>query len=243
MRAQTERSGASNAEINRELAALKRAFTLAGQGGHLLTKPHIPLLREDNVRRGFFETEQFEAVLRALPPVLGAVVLTADETGWRIREVLELEWRQVDFGGRTVRLNPGTTKNREGRAFVLTSPLEAVFRMQDAEANRLRQIGRIVPRVFHRNGRPIRNFRRAWARACSEAGCPGRLVHDLRRTAVRNLVRAGVSERVAMSISGHKTRSIFDRYNVVSESDLADAAERLDRLRSARSGSLHNVQR
>jgi integrase len=83
--------------------------------------------------------------------------------------------------------------------------------------------------VFHRNGQPIRSFYDSWRTACTGAGVPGRILHDFRRTAVRNLVRAGVPERVAMTMTGHKTRAVFERYNIVSAGDLDDAARRLNR--------------
>ncbi len=88
----------------------------------------------------------------------------------------------------------------------------------------------LTPWIFHRKGRQIGDFRKAWTTACEKAGVPGRILHDFRRTAVRNLVRAGVPELVAMQMTGHKTRSVFDRYNIVSEEDLMEAAKRLDRV-------------
>ena len=221
--------GVSNAQINRELALLKRAFNLAIQGGTLLTKPHIPMLRESNPRSGFFERDQFHAVLPHLPDAVRGVVEFAYITGWRVpSEVLTLRWRQVDWAGAEVRLDPGTTKNREGRVFPFTTALRTLLERQLTASRALEARGIRCPYVFHRNGRPIKSFIWAWRNACRLAGCPGRLVHDLRRTAVRNLVRAGVAERVAMRLSGHLTRSVFERYNIVSEGDLREAAVKIE---------------
>ena len=85
----------------------------------------------------------------------------------------------------------------------------------------------------HADGKPVRDFREAWRNACNPAGVPELLLHNLRRSAVRNLRRLGVAESVAMKISGHKTASIFRRYDITDEPDLADAARRLDEKRNA----------
>jgi integrase len=235
-----QKAGASNAEINRELAALKRAFNLAVQAGKLFNKPHVPMLRENNVRKGFFEREQFEGVRCRLTEAVQAVVTFAYVTGWRIpSEVLRLQWRQVDFETGEVRLDPGTTKNTEGRVFPFTRDLCELLEAEKAKTDALRkQNGIICPWVLHRRGRPVRSFRSAWAAACTAAGVPGRIPHDFRRTAVRNLVRAGIPERVAMQMTGHKTRSVFERYNIVSEGDLRAAAARLDEVAGTIPGTI-----
>jgi integrase len=231
-------AGVSNAEINRELTILKRIFSLAMQAGKLLHRPHVPLLRENNTRTGFFELEQFESVVGHLPAPLRPVIEFAYITGWRIdSEILPLEWRQVDFKAGEVRLEAGTTKNRDGRVFPLTDDLRRLLDAQQAEHLRLKKAGQIEPWVFFRmvaetrgglkHPKPIRAFTKAWKKACLAAGCPGRIPHDLRRTAIRNMVRRGVPERVAMTLTGHKTRSVFERYNIVSDGDLRTAAEQL----------------
>jgi len=232
-------TGASNAEINRELALLKRMFTLAMQAAKLLYRPHIPMLKENNVRTGFFEREPFESVLAHLPAEIQPVIEFAYITGWRIAsEVLPLKWRQVDFDAGEIRLDAGTTKNGEGRVFPFTTDLRTVLKSQHAEHERLKKVGQIEPWVFFRmvaEGRggdkkpkPIVSFSKAWKSACRAAGCPGRIPHDLRRTAVRNFVRQGIPERVAMQLTGHKTPSVFQRYNIVSDGDLKDAARRMN---------------
>jgi integrase len=225
--------GASNATINRELVTIKRAYSLGIQKRIISDRPHISMLEEDNVRQGFFERDQLEAIEQHLKPHNRPPSEFAYITGWRKQEVLSLRWPQVDFKAETVRLEPGTTKNREGRVFPFTGDLRAVLEGQRAKAEALRKKGIITPWVFFvedkgRAGRRIQDFKRNWKSACLKAGVPGRIFHDFRRTAVRNLVRSGVPERVAMTMTGHKTRSVFERYNIVSEGDLKDAAARLD---------------
>ena len=234
----------SNAEINRELAVLRRAFALGEKAKKIDDSPPFDMLTEDNVRTGFFERAEFETVAAHLPLELAAPMRFAYITGWRRNEVLTLQWRQVDFNARTVRLEPGTTKNKKGRAFTFTSELEDVLRGQDALTRDVqREQGRICPWVFHRRRKPIKDYYGAWRRACLNAGLgqlieakdgkrarikAERIMHDFRRTAVRNLVRAGVTEKVAMTMTGHKTRSVFDRYDIVSPGDVERAAGLLD---------------
>lgn len=91
------------------------------------------------------------------------------------------------------------------------------------------------PWVFHgTHGRPVANHLNGWVDACKRAGLPGLLFHDLRRSAVRNMKRAGIQDVEAMHISGHRTRAIFDRYNIVDEAGLRSAAEKLERYAKRR---------
>lgn len=219
--ARRQAEGASNATINRELAALKRMFSLTIRAGKLTSRPYIASLEENNARQGFLDHGSFLALRANLADYLKDPVTFLYLSGWRVSEMRSLEWRDVDLTGKVVRLRPEISKNKDGRVLPLSGELLEVI--ERARQNRSPD----CPYVFHLNGQPIGDFRRAWKTACQAAGLSGAIVHDLRRTAVRNMVRAGIPERVAMSLSGHKTRSVFDRYNIVSEADLAQATERL----------------
>ena len=165
-------------------------------------------------------------------------------TGWRLSsEILPLEWRQVDWTGRVVRLDPGTTKNAEGRTFPFTAALEKLLKDQKTEHDRLKKKGRIVALVFHRNGKKIRDLRGAWKTACKAAGVPGRILHDFRRTAVRNLERDGVSRSAAMAMVGHKTEAIYRRYAIVDAGALRDAAAKIDRAAGGRTAATNTNER
>ena len=226
-----QEAGASNAEINRELAILKRAFSLGARAGKILNKPYIPGLKESNVRKGFFEPDQFKAVLNHLDLPLQKLMTFYYITGCRKSEGLTLQWRQIDFRTGTVILDPGTTKNDDGRVFPFTQELRELLESQKAYTDQLQREKKIVcPWVFHRNGRPIKSYDGAWRSACKKAGLPGRHVHDFRRTTVRRLEQAGVSRSVGMKLTGHKTESVYRRYAIVSKSDLEEATRRLDAL-------------
>ena len=218
---QRKRDAASNASINRELSALKRMFTLAIQANKFTWRPYIPTLEENNARQGFLEHGAFVALRGALPEYLRDPVTFLYHSGWRVSEMRTLEWRDVYLDSREVRLRPELSKNKDGRVLPLDADLLTVFE----RAKSKRKLDCV--RVFHSDGKPVGDFKKSWKSACKTAKLQGTLVHDLRRTAVRNMIRASVPERLAMAISGHKTRSVVDRYNIVSESDLRDAADRL----------------
>ncbi len=252
-----QEEGASAGTVNRELALLKRLLRLAYENGKLMRLPVVRMLKEAAPRSGFFEADEFEAVRRYLPQDLQVAVTIAYTFGWRIlSEVLALRLAQVDLEAGTIRLDPGTTKNDDGRLVYLTPELKTLLGEQMNRVKGLmRNRGAVVPYLFPNlsgrfQGKPRRDFVKAWKTAClgamlegkSEAaraltlaavkqnpklGLLGKLRHDFRRTAVRNLVNAGVSERVAMQITGHKTRSVFDRYHIVSPADLREATEKL----------------
>jgi len=229
-----QEEGAANAEINRELATLRRGFNLALQAERIPRMPHFPRLQESAPRAGFFEVDEFHAVLQHLPDCLRGPISFAYLTGGRCRsEVLTLQWRNISFETGTVRLDPGTTKNKDGRVIYMTAQLRVLLEEQRRQTLALQQqTNRIISLVFHDNGERIVNYDKRWREACKRAGVPGKYVHDFRRTAVRNMVKAGIPERVAMEMSGHKTRSVFDRYHIVADSDLREAANRLERAMS-----------
>jgi integrase len=219
--------GVSNSTINRELSALKRMLMIGSRGTppKVAKVPYIPMLKESNVRKGFLEHGDFLSLKNSLPEHLKGFVTFAYKCGWRLSEITNLTWDQVDLSQGIVTLNPGETKNDEGRTVYLDDELRGVFQGQWEVC---KQAQKILPYVFLNEGKidRIKRFDKAWSTACDKAEIGTRLFHDLRRTAIRNMIRAGIPERVAMMISGHKTRSVFDRYNIVSDNDLKLAAQR-----------------
>ncbi|MGE0363243.1 MAG: tyrosine-type recombinase/integrase [Vicinamibacterales bacterium] len=221
---------AKPATVNRELAVVRRAFRLALRGGELAAIPHVGLLQEHNVRQGFFERDQFDAILKHLPTEYHAPLRFAYITGWRFKsEVLSLTAAQVDLKAGFVRLEVGTTKSGEGRSFYVTEDLRTLLKAQLASIEALAKRDIVCPYLFHRDdGTQIRDFKKAWRSACEAAGYPGKLFHDFRRTAVRNLERAAVPRSTAMAMVGHKTEAIYRRYAIVDEAMHREAAAKLD---------------
>jgi integrase len=214
------------ATVNRSTQLLAQAYKLAIRRRHLVTAPAIRRLSEaGNARQGFFVETEFRTVIEHLPDYLKDFALFAYLTGWRKGETASLQWEDVDSD--VIRLRSEHSKNREGRTVPLVGELSELIERRKA-ARRLEKNGTVMLSefVFHRDGNHIGSIRKAWATACKFANVPGRLFHDLRRCAVRNMVRAGVPTDVARSISGHKTASIFSRYNIVAEDQKRDALER-----------------
>ncbi len=203
--------------------------------------PFIEFLKEPPARKGFLTVEKFDELIALLPTHLRPLVTLLYFCGTRIGEALQIEWEQVDLNARTIRLEPEQTKTDEAR--VLPLPPALVMMLDDVESTR--RTGRVFDGA---------NLRKEWTKACAAAGVgtltevegrpydpiySGLTLHDLRRSAVRNLVNAGVPERVAMSISGHKTRSVFDRYHIVSTDDVLSAMQKVvtASLSSAKQGN------
>jgi integrase len=217
----------SNATINRELELLSRALRLAHDRQLLPSIPKVKALTENNTRQGFFERPDLEAVVAALPDYLRDFTRFAYLTGWRKGEIVSLKWTDVDRDAGAIRLRPEAAKTGRGRTVMLEGDLaELIDRRWGARLFEKDGNVRVAALVFHRDGGPVGDFRKAWVTACQVAWVPDKLFHDLRRTAARNMVRAGVPERVAIAVTGHVTRSMFDRYNIVSEDDLRMAAQR-----------------
>ena len=241
----------SNATINRELEYLRQAYALKvheiGPG------PMMPKLKE-RIREGFFDRADFEIITANLPEDLQDFSRWGYFTGWRKSEISSLSWSELSIETRQLRLRGQFTKNGEPRMIPLMGELWEIIerrwkaRRYEGENGEtilsplvfFRQKGRGVPN----EGAPVTEFRKTWKAACDAAGKPEALFHDFRRTAVRNMMRAGVDRRVAMLISGHKTESIFERYNITDERDLEDAVrktqEYISQLPKKRSESENN---
>jgi len=230
---------ASDATINRELSVIRRGFTLGGQTDPPLvtSPPHIPKLAENNIRQGFLEHVQYAKLRGRLPVHLMALLVVGYHVGCRAGELRAVQWPQVDFDARQIRLSGDQTKAKAARTLPIYGEMEKWLKKQweDHEKN-----WPDCPWVFHWNGKPIGSHMKGWSKACKAAGLDGLLFHDLRRSAVRNMERAGIPRNIAMAISGHKTEAVYRRYDIVAPGDLEVAAAKLERYFQNQKGATTN---
>jgi len=224
--------GKADNTIRNEVAALRRGLRLAHESGRLSNLPPIPMPEEGPVREGFLTRGEMDTLLGKLPDYLRPVTLFAYLTGWRRGEVLSLTWNRVDFDSGELRLFVAGSKNKTGRTFPFRKlpELDALLESQlDLTRTLEKERGEIIPWVFHRDGDQIKSLKTAWAGACRRAGLEGTIFHDLRRCAVMNLERAGVSRSTAMDLTGHKTESIYKRYAIADRAAQEEGVEKLAR--------------
>ena len=219
-----QRAGRKPETINREIAVLRFAFRLGYRHDLVARVPAIKLLPQLAVRNEFFTREEINALLPCLPGHLRDVVLFAFLTGWRQGEITGLTWASVNRSAGVIRLDPEQNKTRSVRVLALEGELSALIERRW----RARKAGDVLAEhVFHRAGRQLKSMRGPWLTACKRAGLGHRMFHSLRRSAARNMSMQGIPEKVIMAIMGHKTRVMFDRYNIVTETNQRAYAKRL----------------
>jgi integrase len=224
-------SGCAVATANRELTAVRRAFRLAADSDPPLVAALlcIKLPKERNRRKGFLEWSEFAAIREHLPGHLKPVMTTAYYTGWRVpSEICSRERRHIRDGMLVLEVYEG--KNEEPRLF----PLDMVPDLRDTieqqlEATRKLEAGtgRVISLLFHNRGNRIVDYRSAWKDACKAAGLSGKIPHDFRRTAARNLIQSGVDPFTTCQLVGWKSMEMLKRYNIVDEQTLKRAVVKL----------------
>ena len=216
-------AGAATGTINRRPRPSTAWAPSPSTGAGSTPCPGFPdRLRENPPRQGFFEHPEYLAVRAHLPAPWQDILDLAYYSGWRKNEILGLTWDEIDEAGGVIRLSPARSKTLVGTDSPHLTP-HCRRRWNRRRARRDPD----SPLVFHRDGITVRRWRTAWRTACQAAEVPTRFLHDCRRTAARNLIRANVPERVAMLLTGHKSRAIFDRYNIIHEQELLDAGDQL----------------
>jgi integrase len=214
--------GAAPGSVNLELAALRRGFRIMFEKKMISEAPVIKLFTLDNARQGFVDGGDFGALLSEIGNEdTRDLVEFLYNSGWRSNEARQLRWSWVDLSASMIRLPAAYSKSKTAR------PLPIAGALADIIARRIKSRRLDCEFVFHRKGKPIRQFHKAFKGAAARIGQPGLLPHDMRRSAVRNFRRAGLSEHEGMALSGHKTRSVFERYNIISDEDLTDAMARV----------------
>ena len=222
---QRRREGVANATINRELELLQRAFRLGYEAEpQLVVKvPRIEMYDEsDNVRTGMLEHDGYLGLRDTFPAPYRLLLVVGYHLGSRLGALLQIQWPQLSFSRNEIRLEATTTKDKRARLLPIYGEMRHWLDMAHAERNPK------CPYVFQSKGRRLIFNWRTWNNLCELGGVPGLHFHDLRRTALTNMVRAGIPEKVAMEISGHRTRRTFERYHIVSDRNIREVASRME---------------
>lgn len=202
---------------------MRRGFTLALREDPPLVRraPYIPKLEEDNVRQGFIEQGQYLVLREALPDHLKALLVVGYHRGNRLGELRKLRWPQVDLEAREIRIQKAQAKGKKPPTLPIYGDMVEWLKWQ------AKRRAKGCDLVFHWDGKPLGSHLKSWDRGCAEAEIPGIHSHDLRRSAIRNMERAGIPRHVAMQISGHRTESVYRRYDIVVEVDIKAAGDKL----------------
>jgi integrase len=234
------RESASDATINREFAIVRRGFSLALREDPPLVRraPYIPKLEEDNARQGFIEQGQYLSLRNALPDHLSlkSLLVVGYHCGNRLGELRKLCWNQVNLEAREIRIQGAQAKAKRPRTLPIYGDMAEWLHWQDQQ----RVAG--CDLVFHWNGKPLGSHLKGWDKACTAAGLTGLHFHDLRRSATRNMERAGIPRHVAMQISGHRTENVYRRYDIVVEADLKAAGEKLAAYHAHQAPKLRRIK-
>jgi integrase len=220
-RGRRRRGPPSPASLDRELAQLKRMLNYAVECGWLASNPiaKVKLLNKPNVRRVTIDEATFSKLYEVADPALKPIILTAYDTGMRKGEILNLRWSQLDLREGAVKLSAEDTKTNFPRTVYLTARVVETLKAIP------RRLGTEYVFVNPETGTRWEDARKLYRRACRRLGLGHLWFHDLRRSFVTNARRRGVPESVCMRMSGHRTRNVFDRYNIVEDEDVRNAVK------------------
>jgi integrase len=236
---------ASDATINRELAIVRRGFSLALREEPPLVRkaPYIAKLEEDNTRQGFIEFPEYLALRAELPDHLKALLVVGYHCGNRLGELRKLRWPQVDFEAREIRVEKSQAKGKKARTIpIYGDMLEWLTWQRERSKTDLVFTWKQPAKRVEPKEKALGSHLKGWAEACKAAGLDGLHFHDLRRSAVRNMERAGIPRHVAMSITGHRTQAVYQRYDIVVDGDLKAAGEKLAAYHQQQAPKLRRVK-
>jgi integrase len=221
------KQGMARATVNREVRYLLHGFRLLLNAHEISYGPNVKLLEGENVREGFTNRPEFEGICislksnRRIHPVVEDITRFLYNCSWRSGEAKNLEWSKFDATDWIFRLSRKSTKNKRPRTLVLVGELREIIerRLADRRPD--------CPYVFHRDGKQIKSFLKAFKSAAKVEGLQGLVPHDMRRSGIRNFTKAAVGESEGMSISGHETNSTYKRYGIIDEGMQRTALERV----------------